>query len=128
MKKHLLWAVCLGVSTLFAGTPKEESTAVDWVTAGKMYRANLQSDNSGVQASAAQFIRKYRITGAEDELKALLDTKYEEKVRMAASLALVSVCGEEGRTAVEKALEQEQNEIVAIFYRSVLKDAELAGR
>lgn len=122
MKKlHVLSVVLLGVSFLFATTPKNPTNdSVDWTKAEKNYKANLKSDNNGVKTSAVSYIRKYKLTGAVEELKELLTNENAENVKMSAALALISVGGAEGRTAVEEALEKEESEIVVEFYRSVL--------
>lgn len=122
MKKlFVLFVVFLGVSFLFASTPKTNSLdTVDWTKAEQNYKANLQSENNGVKSSAANHIRKYKLSGAVEELKALLGKDNVESVKMSAALALINVGGSEGRTAVETALETEENEIVTEFYRSIL--------
>ena len=68
---------------------------------------------------AASHIRAYKLQGAVNELKSLLTTS-SENVRMSAAYALVVVGGDEGREAVEKAIPNEENEIVSTFYRSIL--------
>jgi len=122
MKKlYVLFVVFLGVSFLFASTPKHPSNdSVDWTKAEQNYKANLKSDNNGVKISAVSYIRKYKMTGAVEELKKLLLTDNAENVKMSAALALVNIGGTVGRTAVEEALEKEESEIVVEFYRSVL--------
>jgi len=122
MKKlSVLFVVFLGVSFLFASTPKDRSNdSVDWVKAEQNYMANLKSDNNGVKTSAVHYIRKYKMTGAVDELKKLLANDNAENVKMSAALALLNIGGTDGRTAVEEALETEESEIVAEFYRSML--------
>ena len=130
MKKlHVLFVVLLGVSFLFASTPKNNSTdSVDWTKAEKNYKANLKSDNNGVITSAAGYIRKYKLSGATEELKSLLTKEKAENVKMSAALALISVGGEDGRTAVENALEKEESEIVVVFYRSILNISVASGQ
>lgn len=123
MKKlFVLFVVLFGVSSLYASAPKNDSNAaIDWSKAEENYKANLRSDNCGVNVSAANFIRKYHLTGAVNELKQLLSQEKESSVKMAAALALITVGGTEGRTAVENAIEKEEDEIIVEFYRSVLK-------
>ncbi|MEI7906569.1 MAG: hypothetical protein WCI84_04360, partial [Bacteroidota bacterium] len=75
-------------------------------------------------ASAAGFIRKYKLTGAVEELKTLLTKDNADNVKMAAALSLVSIGGTEGRTAVENAMKKEETEIVTEFYRSILHTSE----
>ncbi len=124
MKKiHVLCVVLLGISVVFASTPKNENDSIDWTKAEQNYKVSLKSDNEGVKASAATYVRKYKLTGAVEELKELLAEDNTEKVKMSAALALVNVGGEEGRKAVEGALEKEENEIVAEFYRSILNNS-----
>jgi hypothetical protein len=118
----VLFAVFLGVSVLSASTPKNASLgSVDWSKAEQQYATNLRSDNAGVVTSAVNYIRKYKLTGAAEELKALLGKDNAENVKMSAALTLVSVCGIEGREAVKSALENEENELIAEFYRSILQ-------
>ncbi len=130
MKKiHVLFVVVFGVSSLFASGPKNDSNmTVDWSKAEMNYKANLRSDNAGVKISAANFIRKYKLSGAVDELKELLSNDNADNVKMSAALALLSVGGEEGRASVEKALKSEENEIVGEFYRSVLHTTVVSER
>ncbi|MFA6469059.1 MAG: HEAT repeat domain-containing protein [Bacteroidota bacterium] len=122
MKKlYVLFVVLLGVSFLSASAPNNDTReSVNWSKAEENYKANLKSDNSGVVTSAANYIRKYNLTGAVDELKSLLTEDNVENVKMSAALALVTVGGTEGRTAVENALESEENEVIKEFYRSIL--------
>ena len=125
MKKlSVLFVVLLGVSIVFASTPKNSTNdSVDWTKAEQNYRANLKSDNNGVVTSAVNYIRKYKLTGAVEDLKPLLANNNAENVKMSAALALLTVGGAEGRAAVESALEEEESEIVVEFYRSVLHTA-----
>ena len=99
MKKfHVLFAVLFGVSSLFASTPKSDTnSAVDWIKAELNYKANLRSENVGVKISAANFVRKYKLIGAVNELKDLLFKDNADNVKMSAALALLSVGGNEGR-------------------------------
>jgi single-stranded DNA-specific DHH superfamily exonuclease len=122
MKKlFMLFALFLGVSFLSASSPKSNSAgSVDWNKAENNYIANLRSDNAGVITSAAGYIRKYNMTGAAEELKRLLSKENADNVKMAAALTLLAVGGEEGRKAVEAAVEKEESEVVVEFYRSVL--------
>lgn len=117
---HVLFVVLLGVSFVFASTPEEKDTAVKWAKAEQGYKICLTSENDGVKTSAASYIRKYKLAGAVDELKALLSDENSEKVKMSAALALIDVCGDKGRNAVETALQSEENEIVVEFYKSML--------
>lgn len=130
MKKYqLLFVVLFGATSVFASGPENDSNmTVDWAKAEQSYIANLRSDNTGVKVSAANFIRKYKLTGAADELKSLLTKENADNVKMSAALALVTVCGIDGRTCVEKALEQEESEIVVEFYRSILHTSEITER
>ncbi len=130
MKKiHVLFVVLFGISSLFASEPKNDSNAaVDWSKAEQNYIANLRSENTGVKVSAANFVRRYKLSGAVDELKVLLSKDNAENVKMSAALALVCVCGSDGRTSVEKALETEESEIVSEFYRSILHTAVVSER
>ena len=125
---RVMLVVLLGVTFSFAGTPKENSEAVDWSKAELNYTKALKSDNNGVKVSAASFIRKYNLTGATEELKSLLTKDNAENVKMSGALALLSVGGNEGRTAIQKALETEENEIVAEFYRSILNNQDIAQK
>lgn len=109
----------LAVSFAAAGMP-EGNAAVDWNKAEQNYIAALKTDNDGLQISAASFIRKYNLTGAVDELKALLGKNNADNVKISAALALIKIGGEEGRKAVEEALEKEESELVAEFYRTLL--------
>lgn len=121
MKKlFVLFVVFLGVSFVYASTPKTNES-IDWTKAEQSYKANLRSQNNGVVTSAAGYIRKYKLTGAVEELKALLAADKAENVKMSAALTLLIVGGPEGRNAVETALETEENELVSEFYRSVLQ-------
>ena len=122
MKKfYVLFVVLLGVSFLSASTPKNNTReTIDWVKAEENYKADLKSDNNGVVTSAANYVRKYNLTGAVDELTSLLTQDNTETVKMSAALALVSVGGEKGRTAVENASETEESEVLVAFYRSIL--------
>ncbi|MFA6541678.1 MAG: hypothetical protein WCT99_08750 [Bacteroidota bacterium] len=110
----------LAVSFAAASTPEGSTTGLNWQTVEKNYIAALQSNNAGVQASAAHFIRKYNLTGAVNDLKNVLCKDCPEKVKMSVAYALISVGGEEGRHAVEKAILTEENELVVIFYKSIL--------
>ncbi len=70
--------------------------------------------------STANHIRRYKLTGAADELIELLSAEQADNVKISAAWALVSVCGEEGREAVEEAAKTEENEMLVTFYRSIL--------
>lgn len=109
----------LAVSFAVAGMPEGNAT-VNWEKAEQNYVVALKSTNSGVRASAALQIRKYHLTGAVDELAELLTTEKSENVKMSVALALVSIGGQQGRTAVEQALDTEESELVAEFYRMIL--------
>jgi hypothetical protein len=130
MKKlQVLFVVLLGVSFLAASAPKNSSNdTVDWTKAEQAYKANLKSENNGVITSAAGYIRKYKLTGAAEELKMLLAKENADNVKMAAALSLLSVGGTEGRIAVENAVEKEESEIVVEFYRSILHTTLTAGK
>jgi hypothetical protein len=106
MKKlQVLFVVLLGVSFLAASAPKNSSNdTVDWTKAEQAYKANLKSENNGVITSAAGYIRKYKLTGAAEELKMLLAKENADNVKMAAALSLLSGGGTEGRIAVENAV------------------------
>ncbi len=92
-KSQLLFVVLFGLSTLYASEPKNDSNmTVDWSKAEQNYIANLRSENAGVKVSAANFVRRYRLSNAAEELKVLLTKDNAENVRMSAALALVSVC------------------------------------
>lgn len=123
MKKlSVLFAVFLGISCVFASTPKTTSTeSVDWTKAEQQYKANLKSENTGVVTSAVNHIRKYKLTGAVEELKALLAKENADNVKISAAFTLLTVGGTEGRTAVETAMETEENELLVEFYRSILQ-------
>lgn len=125
---QVLFVVLLGVSFVFASTPEEKDTAAKWAKAEQGYKNCLKSENEGVKTSAASYIRKYKLAGAVDELKALLSDENSEKVKMSAALALLNVCGVEGRNAVETALQTEENEIVTEFYKSILRSQTSAQR
>jgi HEAT repeat protein len=109
----------LAVSFATAGMP-EGNAAVNWEKAEQNYVAALKTDNAGLQISAASFIRKYNLTGAVDELKKLLTKGYTDNVKISAAMALIKIGGDEGRKAVEEALENEESELVAEFYRTML--------
>jgi hypothetical protein len=100
-----------------------QAGTTDWARAIDNYKADLRSDNPGVQASAASRIREYNLQGAEEELTELL-TDEHESVRMSAAYALVVVGGEKGRTAVAQAIPKEENDVVSTFYRSILAQPE----
>lgn len=118
-----LFAIAVG----FAGTPEKTDSTIDWKKAEQNYVAALQSNNAGAQSSAAFHIQKYNLTGATEELKALLSKENSDNVKMSAALALVKVGGEEGKAAVKEALQTEENELVAEFYRTILS-AEITAR
>lgn len=122
----VLSAIVLAAAMLSASTPPAPST-VDWSKAERHYKANLLSENAGVVASAAGFIRKYNLSGASEELKALLSAEQSENVRMSAALTLLKTGGAEGRAAVEEALKSEESELVSEFYRSMLHMVVSAG-
>lgn len=117
----------LAVSFAEAGLPEGNAT-VNWDKAEQNYVAALKSDNAGLQASAASHIRKYNLTGAVEELKELLGKNNADNVKMSAALALVRIGGDEGRNAVEKALEKEENDIIAEFYRTILNSRDTAQK
>ncbi|MEW5799555.1 MAG: hypothetical protein AB1728_11180 [Bacteroidota bacterium] len=117
----------LAVSFAVAEMP-EGNAAVNWKKAEQNYIVGLKSDNSGVQASSASYIRKYNLTGAIDELKALLEKNNADNVKMSAALALVRIGGEDGRKAVDEALQKEENEIIAEFYRTILNSRDTAQK
>ncbi|MBI2427548.1 MAG: hypothetical protein HYV29_01880 [Ignavibacteriales bacterium] len=117
----------LAVSFAAAGLPEGNAT-VNWKKAEQNYIVGLKSDNTGVQASAASYIRKYNLTGAVEELKELLGKNNADNVKMSAALALVKIGGEDGRKAVENALEKEENEFLAEFYRTILHTADTARK
>jgi len=119
---RVMLAVLLGVPFVFAATQENSTTTVDWAKAEQNYKECLKSDNPGVKISAAINIHKYNLTGAVDELKSLLSKENGENVKMSGALALLTTCGNEGRVAIENALETEENEIVAEFYRSILNN------
>lgn len=117
----------LAVSFAAAGLPKSNGT-VNWDKAEKNYVVALNSDNAGVQASAASLIRKYNLTGAVEELKKVLKKNNADNVKMSAALALIKIGGEEGRKAVEEALEKEESEFIAEFYRTILNSTVTAQK
>lgn len=119
--KYARFAVLALLAVSFAAAEMPEGNAtVNWNKAEENYIAALKSTNTGVQASAASHIRRYNLTGAVDELKELLSKNSAENVKMSAALALVKIGGEEGRTAVEEAMETEENELIIEFYRTIL--------
>jgi hypothetical protein len=120
---RVMLAVLLGLSFVFAATPENTTNAtVNWVKAELNYKACLKSDNNGVKVGATVYIRKYNLTGAVEELKSLLSKENVENVKMSGALALLTIGGKEGRIAIENALETEESEIVAEFYRSILNN------
>lgn len=118
----------LAVSFAAAGEPVGTETPIDWTKAEQNYVAALQTNNPGLQSSAATHIRKYNLTGAVDELKELLCKGCAENVKMSVALTLVRIGGKEGREAVENALKSEENELVSEFYRTILQSHETALR
>lgn len=124
----VLFVVCFGVSSVLASTPKGSAEGVNWAKAEKNYIANLHSENTGVVTSTANHIRRYKLTGAADELIELLSADRTDNVKIAAAWALVSVCGEEGREAVEEAANTEENEMLVTFYRTILASPVTAER
>ena len=124
---RVMLAVLLGISFVFAATPESTATTtVNWTKAELNYKACLKSHNNGVKVSAANYIRKYNLTGALEELKTLLTAENAEHVKMAGALALLSVGGNDGRIAILNALKIEENEIVATFYKSILSNQVIA--
>lgn len=120
-------AVLLGTMFVFAATPESTNVpSVNWAKAELNYKAGLKSSNSGVKVSSAIHIRKYNLTGSIKELKSLLGKDNVENVKMAGALALVSIGGPEGITAVQNALKTEENEIVSEFYKSILNNRVIA--
>lgn len=115
-------AALLAVSFAAAGTSGGTDESIDWTKAEQNYIAALKTNNAGVQASAATQIRKYNLTGAVEDLKQLLCKDCQENVKMSVALTLVKIGGTEGREAVEKALQKEENELVAEFYRTILNN------
>ena len=110
----------LAVSLCAAATPDDGIVASKWDNAKQTYIAQLSSENSGVKASAANFIRKYNIVEAVDELKKILVCDNCETVKLSATLALVQIAGEDGENAIRKALILEENEMIAAFYNVLL--------
>ncbi|MDP1676360.1 MAG: HEAT repeat domain-containing protein [Bacteroidota bacterium] len=123
---RVVLAVLLGVTFAFSATPENDPPSVNWSKAELNYKECLKSDNAGVKISSANYIRKYNLTGAVEELKSLLSKENSENVKMSGALALVTIGGSDGRTAIQNALETEENEIVAEFYRSILINPALA--
>lgn len=123
---RVMLAVLLGVTFGFSATPEDNSTKVDWSKAELNYKECLKSDNVGVKISSAIYIHKYNLTGAVNELKGLLTKENPDNVKMSGALALLTTGGTEGRTAIENALETEENEIVAEFYRSILSNQNIS--
>lgn len=119
-------AALLAVSLASAGTSGGTDSGVDWSRAEQNYIAGLRSNNAGLQASAAMQIGKYNLTGAVEELKGMLCKNCQEKVKFSVALTLLRIGGEEGRTAVKEALETEENELVAQFYRTILAADDIA--
>jgi hypothetical protein len=124
---RVMLAVLFGAIFGFAATPENDTSKnVNWTKAELNYEAGLQSDNNGVKVSAANYIRKYNLVGALEELKTLLAAKNTEHVKMAGALALISIGGNEGRTAILNALQTEENEVVAEFYKLILSKQSIA--
>lgn len=92
-----------------------------WEKAKKSYIESLSSDNPGVKASAANFIRRYNITEATEALTVVLACDNCETVKIAAAMALVEVAGEKGVQIISDAMKTEENDLVRIFYRMVLQ-------
>jgi len=116
----------LAVSFAAAGVPGGTDETIDWTKAEKNYIAGLHTNNPGLQSSAASHIRKYNLTGAIDELKELLCKNCADNVKMSVALTLVRIGGDDGRDAVKKALQNEENELVAEFYRTILHTEQTA--
>ncbi len=124
---RVMLAVLLGLPFVFAATPDSNNiTTVNWSKAELNYKECLKSSNNGVKVGAAIYIRKYNLKGAIEELKSLLAKENVENVKMSGALALLTIGGKEGRTAIQNALETEENEIVAEFYRSILDNQIIA--
>lgn len=111
----------LAVSFAAAAPSGGTDNSIDWNKAEQNYVAALKTDNAGLQTSAANYIRKYQLTGAVDELKELLCNDCHENVKMSVAMTLVKIGGKEGREAVEQALQQEENELITEFYRTILE-------
>ena len=124
----VILAVVLGVTFGFATPSEDDNNNVNWTKAEQNYIQALKSDNNGVKVSAATYIRKYNLTGAVEELKTLLAKENADNVKMSGALALISIGGDEGRTAIEKALATEENEIVTEFYKSILNNQVISQR
>ncbi len=124
---RVLFAVLIGSTFIFAATPESTSiSSVNWEKAELNYKAGLKSNNNGLKVSSALYVRKYNLTGAVEELKALLQKDNAETVKMAGALALVTIGGTEGLTSIQNALQTEESVIVSEFYQSILNSRVLA--
>jgi hypothetical protein len=132
---RLAMLALLTVSLAAAGTlgsekDRRDETAVspklDWGKIEQQYVHALHDKNAGVVESAASFIRKYKLYGAADDLKKVFCQGCPENVRMSVAYALVTIGGDEGRTLVENALALEENDVMTLFYRTILNSAEIS--
>jgi HEAT repeat protein len=112
----ILFAVSLGA----AETPRNGITTEKWEKAKRAYINLLSSDNPGVKASAANYIRKYDIVEATEALKNILQCENCETVKVSATLALIHISESEGFAAIREALATEENEMLISFYKELL--------
>lgn len=108
-------------ASAFATTPS--TRVIDWASAEKNYIAAVQSQNIGVQQSAAQFIGEYRLKGAVSELARVLRVDPVETTRMKAAASLVRIGGDEALSAVREAVLFDGSEKVARFCEKLMESA-----
>lgn len=108
-------------ASAFATTPS--ARVIDWASAEKNYIAAVQSQNIGVQQSAAQFIGEYRLKGAVSELARVLREDPVETTRMKAAASLVRIGGDEALSAVREAVLFDGSEKVARFCEKLMESA-----
>ncbi len=110
----------LAVSFGVAETPKDGMNKPDWEKAKQAYIYQLSAKNPGVVASAANYIRKYNIVEAADDLKKILFCDHCEAVKVSAALALVEIAGDDGVSTIKEAMKTEENDLIVAFYKVIL--------
>jgi len=94
---------------------------VDWKKAEANYIAALNSDNLGIEQSAANYVAEYQLKGAVEPLIQILKSDKVESARMSAALALVTLADGRARAAVEEAALYDGSDKVVKFCESLLK-------
>jgi hypothetical protein len=115
-----LMAFC-AVTSVVASTPMNGIDAKKWETAKASYIAQLKHENPGVAISSAGFIRKYRIVEAKESLREALKCDNCEALKVAVALALIEIDPVDGLAFINEMATQEQSELVAAFYRTILQ-------